>query len=342
MSDEIERAGSTTGTDGDSGAAATGAGSPSAAPKASASGAPASSAPAPAAPASSRAQRREERRQARLAEAERKEALAEARHERRAARNSRIGIAAIGVLAGIAAGVIGLLVVGSLTDTFGLKQRQPEAVESAPAPTVDTSMLTTVIEDSAQLVTATMRYDGAVRVETGAIPIINKSKFWIVYEGTVGAGIDVQQVDVEQEGNVVTVTIPHAAVTSPVQIDPSSVQFYADESPVFSDDTGDMNEAMRLAAEDMQARIDLSDLLARADDHAVAVIHQLLDSRVGDFKVEVKFQEEATEAEEADGGEESADADGTEAADGETDGADDSGEAPEADAAEEDGASDSR
>lgn len=107
-------------------------------------------------------------------------------------------------------------------------------------------------------------------------------EFWIEYSGIVKLGIDMSQVQMEIDGENVTITIPEAKVLN-VSVDEKS---YDENSYIMSQDSwnsnkitaGDATEAIENAKQEMEKTAEEnSSLLANAQDRAKKLMENYID-----------------------------------------------------------------
>lgn len=154
---------------------------------------------------------------------------------------------------------------------------------------VTTQYITGKLEDIGELTTQQITYTSEQSISEGTIPFITKKGFTMRYNATMKAGIAFDEMTIKIKDDVVKVTIPHAKVISN-QVDPDSITFMDEKKAVFNWKTEeDVVDAIAMAEADIKENptVDYEELLANADQHAMELIHTLLDDSVGGRKVEV-------------------------------------------------------
>ncbi|MBE6469466.1 MAG: DUF4230 domain-containing protein [Coriobacteriaceae bacterium] len=200
------------------------------------------------------------------------------------ARSSRrIGLWAFVVVAvlGIALGVFG---------TFSVQRLFKPTVR------LDTTTVSEQLERVQELATAKLSYRGLVKYEEGDIDFINKKGFTMIYDAEVRAGVDLSKARVDVDGRTVRVALPAAAVQS-ISIDPDSIQFYDEKFALFNwQNRMDAAEALKLAQENANAKVDASKLIAEANDQAVEATKALLAPFAGERGYTVTVEIDSSDA----------------------------------------------
>lgn len=181
----------------------------------------------------------------------------------------RIGPVAFVIVAvlGIALGILG---------TFSVQRLL------APSVRLDTTTVTEQLERVQELATAKLSYRGLVKYEEGDIDFINKKGFTMIYDAEVRAGVDLSRARVEVSGRDVRVALPAATVQS-ISIDPDSIRFYDEKFALFNwQNRTDAAEALKLAQENANEKVDASKLIAEANDQAVEAVRALLSPFTGE------------------------------------------------------------
>lgn len=109
-------------------------------------------------------------------------------------------------------------------------------------------------------------------VYNNTIPCITKDDIFMIYTGTVRAGIDASLVRIDITDDDVLIVLPESEILS-IHVETDSVQFYGDET--------DVRDAISIAEEDLKDRVDADSILSRATDEVRYMIKELLKGRVG-------------------------------------------------------------
>ncbi len=151
--------------------------------------------------------------------------------------------------------------------------------EEGKVTTVTESTLEEVIKKS-QLYTAAYPYNGYVTVydEDGSI------KYYVAYEGTVKAGIDVAQITVkiDEDTNTITVQLPEVTVENPV-VNAGTIEFIFKKDKYNTETVAE--EAYRYAEEDLANRVkEDADIRACAQESAKAAERAMIEPWVNQIE----------------------------------------------------------
>jgi len=159
---------------------------------------------------------------------------------------------------------------------------------------VDTNYITAKLEDASELTTQTITYTSRVPMTDGSIPFITKKSFVMYYNATLRAGVDLSDIDVNDNyKNKVIVKLHHATVLGNPDIDPESIEFLDEKKALLNwNKKEDVTDALNKAREDLENNpsIDMDLLLQKADEHAEELVHMLLDDACNGREVVVKFK----------------------------------------------------
>ena len=144
------------------------------------------------------------------------------------------------------------------------------------------------LENINELSTAEMTYTGIYTTEQGRIPFLTKKGFSMLYTAKVKAGFaDISQIDIQIDDDSVEITLPKTEITN-IEIDESSVGFYDEKHALFNPDRkSDVIDAISIAKNDLEERVDLSDLITLSAERAKILVKALLEDIVGDKKLTV-------------------------------------------------------
>ena len=140
------------------------------------------------------------------------------------------------------------------------------------------------------------------------IPLTTK-RFLITYDGTIKAGVDLQNADVSVTDSTVTLTLPPAKVLSH-EIDESSIQVYDETKNIFNPiSVKDYTDFAAKEKTQMEQKAISHGLLKEAAEKAETNLSELLTSVVGSRKVVLREQAVSSAAGTSSAGESSAQAD---------------------------------
>lgn len=152
----------------------------------------------------------------------------------------------------------------------------------APTVTIDTNTITAQLMKCEDLVTAKLLYTGQVSYEEGEIAFINKKAFTMQYDATVSAGVDLANAKVDVSDSVISIELPKSTLKS-IEIDPDTIEIYDEQKSLFNwQNRSDTTEALKIAKEDAQKKVDESDLLTQADEEARNTVETLFSILTGE------------------------------------------------------------
>lgn len=157
---------------------------------------------------------------------------------------------------------------------------------------VTTDYISGKLEDLGELTTQKVTYSARLTIEKGEIPFITKKGFTMVYNATMTAGINMEDMKIKTTNKKVVISVPHATVISN-KVDSDAIQFYDEKKALFNWSTKeDVSEAISIAEKDVQENptVNTEELLKKADEHLEELIHALLDDSVDGREVVVEFE----------------------------------------------------
>lgn len=153
---------------------------------------------------------------------------------------------------------------------------------TTPTVTIDTNTITAQLMKCEDLVSAKLLYTGQVSYEEGEIAFINKKAFTMQYDATVSAGVNLSEAKVDVDENTISIELPKSTLKS-IEIDPDSIDIYDEQKALFNwQNRSDTAEALKIAKEDAQAKVDESDLLTQADEQARSTVETLFSILTGE------------------------------------------------------------
>ena len=143
----------------------------------------------------------------------------------------------------------------------------------------DTQMLIATLEKSSNLTTAKLNYKGYTKFNEGnGIPILTKGGFFMTYDATASAGINMKDVKVEVNDltKVVNIKIPKAQIQN-VNIIENTIDVVTKDFTVFDfQQQKDMAIAISKAEEDVKEKLGAMGIIEMADEQAESLIKSLL------------------------------------------------------------------
>ena len=159
------------------------------------------------------------------------------------------------------------------------KQKQPK---------VTTAYISGKIDNISELTTTQLEYNGLIVLSDGKIPFLTQKGFSMRYTASIRAGIDISEVKIDITEKKVSVAIPDAQIQS-VNVNSDSVVFYDEKHALFNwTDKEDIVNALSVAKEDAENRIDEDELLEKAKEQTETILKSVLTDSIGDRELIIK------------------------------------------------------
>ena len=159
------------------------------------------------------------------------------------------------------------------------KQKQPK---------VTTAYISGKIDNISELTTTQLEYNGLIVLSDGKIPFLTQKGFSMRYTASIRAGIDISEVKIDITEKKVTVAIPDAQIQS-VNVNSDSVVFYDEKHALFNwTYKEDIVNALSVAKEDAENRIDEDELLEKAKEQTETILKSVLTDSIGDRELIIK------------------------------------------------------
>ena len=199
--------------------------------------------------------------------------ISEYRKEKKKSRNAVV-LVLVAIILILVAGIGGFFISYYMTH----KKKEPE---------ITSSFVESKIELVSDLTTAELSYSGVIHYEEGEIPFIDKKTYNMTYTAEVKAGINMDEIQVDIQGDKVDVTLPEPEIQG-IKVDSNSVQFYDESFALFNwDSKEDGVKAISEAEKDVEEHADVEELKIKAKKQSVTIIQELLDSVLDDKEVYV-------------------------------------------------------
>ena len=154
-------------------------------------------------------------------------------------------------------------------------------------PTITSASLYSKIEESSELTSAKMYYNGVLFYSEGDIPYLTQMSYNMTYSAVVRAGIDVSEIEIKVEDDRVVVDLPEPEIQD-INIDPDSVKFFDKKNALFNwEKMEDGVDAIKYAKDDVEANANLEVLKEEALENSRTLIQGLLEDSVGDKELYV-------------------------------------------------------
>lgn len=134
------------------------------------------------------------------------------------------------------------------------------------------------------------KYENTKQAFSHDIPLTTKS-FTISYDGTIKAGVALDQVKFEIQDEVITITVPKSTILSN-DVDLDSVTVYDEKSSIFNGlSTQDVTGFLAEQEDKMKQKAVDGGILEEADDNAISTLTTLFSSflKNGDFDKNYKL-----------------------------------------------------
>ena len=160
---------------------------------------------------------------------------------------------------------------------------------------IDITYLKKSVEKIGELRTAKITYGCLSEFKEGKYPLITKTAFSMYYNVTAEAGIEIDKIEITLDNNgKFIVKLPEPKLYD-VRIDMSSIKIFNKSRALFNWSTPeDMQEALKIAEEDVKKQAATDQILDIANDKAFSVIENLLGSFLAKDQFEVVSSEKTS------------------------------------------------
>lgn len=148
-----------------------------------------------------------------------------------------------------------------------------------PKVTMTNDVVISQLEKMQDLTTMRKTDYGFEQYQEGDIAFVNRKSFTMFYAYEVRAGIDLSKAvpDIDEENITITITLPEPTIQS-VSVDPDSLRFFDEESPIFrSSEFADTAAALKDAKAHAEQAFNKDDLLVEANKQAKDVIEKMYE-----------------------------------------------------------------
>lgn len=162
------------------------------------------------------------------------------------------------------------------------------------APKITSTFITNKLETAKELTTLKYQYTNLGQFENQstfygyAVPFTEKH-FFLSYEGTIHAGVDLSQLQATVQGKTISITLPKAKILSH-EINEDSLQIYNEKTSIFNpiriEDYADFSKDQKKR---MESEAIEKGLLSHAQEDAQTAIKEILqsDSLLKDYTITV-------------------------------------------------------
>ncbi len=146
--------------------------------------------------------------------------------------------------------------------------------------------------DASDLVTQKLIDYGTVYYDNQGIPVLTQSTFYMKYEATVSAGIDLEKVTIDEIDNdnfKISITAPKAEILD-VNVNPDSLEFDQTSLTLFDLTSKiDTKEAISNAAKDCKEKAESSGILENANRQTTTLLKGLMATEFPNYEVNVNL-----------------------------------------------------
>lgn len=190
---------------------------------------------------------------------------------------------------------VGVIAIAVLISSCIAYSRGVSSGQKSDEPTlVDVRILKSQLIESSELTTAKLNLSCFAEFKDTGIKIINKSDFLMVYDATVRAGIDLEDVEIPEDkvdniDKIIYITIPKAKLLGDPAVDPKTIKYYDEHFALFNvNEKEDANKAQALAQDRAKEQALKSGLIEMADKQSEALVVGLLSKIAPEgYRVEV-------------------------------------------------------
>ncbi len=158
--------------------------------------------------------------------------------------------------------------------------------------TATNEIIKQTLVDASDLITQKLIFEGTVYYDNQGIPVLTRSTFYMQYKATVSAGINLENVTIDEIDNdnfKIVITAPKAEILD-VNVDPDSLEFDQTSLTMFDLTSKiDTKEAISFAANDCKENAKTSGILENADRQTTTLLKGLMATEFPKYKVEVNL-----------------------------------------------------
>ena len=180
-----------------------------------------------------------------------------------------------------------ILIIAVGIGAFGITSYIKNAKETNKVP------LETVIENASDLTTQKIVITDVFECSKGKIPILTKNNFLVQYQTTVTAGFDVNEVEIKESNDTVTVTIPHCTINEDsIKIKADDLKIYDTGFAILNVNQDDLLDVISEAESRAKKQASSSEygFLDAADANAEHVVRGLYENVIDGRKLIVEFK----------------------------------------------------
>lgn len=189
-----------------------------------------------------------------------------------------------------------VLITHAIENTYFNKVVEKDAVVVAPAQSdavLELEVLEKTLKENSQLSTAKLKFKGEAEYSGKGIPGITKNEFVVLFEATVKAGIDINNVKIEgdKDNKIIYITVPDAKIEpDDVYINHNTLRFFDKKFVLFPVDVSEATaEALALSEKVANEYAQEMGIIEMADKQSAQIIKGILVNVIPDgYKIKIK------------------------------------------------------
>ncbi|MBQ8944233.1 MAG: DUF4230 domain-containing protein [Clostridia bacterium] len=154
--------------------------------------------------------------------------------------------------------------------------------------TINVDLVKAIFKNVGELRTAKVTFGCLSHYSEGKYTALTKKSFYMYYDATAYAGIDISSIEVSQndDGKYI-ITLPKVTIYDP-QIDPKTIEFFGEDKALFNwQNHLDTKKALELAEKDVNRKAAISQLRNMAKDNATVLVKNLLNQFLDENSYEI-------------------------------------------------------
>ena len=154
---------------------------------------------------------------------------------------------------------------------------------------LDVSTYMNELKNRSDLVTQELRTSGILEGETEGIPYITQDQYLVKYTANVYASTDVDNIEIVESEDNMTVIVPHAVVHS-VEIPPENIRYYDKGFTLIRSDKNETVNAQKAIKKEVLSEAGRTGLLEEADRNAERIVIDSITAVDSEKNVTVQFK----------------------------------------------------
>ena len=154
---------------------------------------------------------------------------------------------------------------------------------------LDVSTYMNELRNRSDLVTQELRTSGVLEGETEGIPYITQDQYIVKYTANVYASTDVDDIEILEAEDNMTVRVPHAVIHS-VEIPPENIRYYDKGFTLIRSDKNETVNAQKAIKKEVLSEAGRAGLLEEADRNAERIVIDSIAAVDSEKNVTVQFK----------------------------------------------------